>query len=64
MTFAALVEGDGDSTRTFDEAVAAESRVNVEAVGFAFAKFVDPRRFRAVVERVGHAILFEWIEDT
>lgn len=63
LTFATLVEGDGDSTRALDETAAALPRVDVEAVGLAFAEFIDPRRLRAIVERVGDTILLEWIKN-
>lgn len=59
MTLAALVKLDRESERALDEAATAETRIDVEAVGFALAQLIEPGRLRAVVECVRHACLLQ-----
>lgn len=63
LAFPALVELNGNPVRTFYECVAAETRVDVETVGAALAEFLQLRGLWTVVERVGNASLFEWMEN-
>lgn len=50
--------------RTLHEAAATISWVNVKTIGFSLAQLLESRRFWAVVERVGNASLFDWMENT